>query len=65
MDALVAERFVVLGRPLGEGEEVLLVIDADRDETIRARLATDPWSHAGLLEVAVEPWTTLLDSRDS
>ena len=64
MNALVAEGFVVLGGPLGDGEEVLLLIDAESDEALRARLAADPWSGADLLAAArVEPWTILLDGR--
>ena len=64
MNALAAEGFVVLGGPLGSGEEVLLVIDAPSKEAARERLATDPWSTAGLLQIArVEPWTVLLDGR--
>jgi len=66
MNALTAEGFVVLGGPLGdgEGEEVLLVIHADSEAALRARLAADPWTEAGLLQVArVEPWTILLDGR--
>jgi uncharacterized protein YciI len=64
MNALAAEGFVVLGGPLGDGAEVLLIIDADSEEIVRARLALDPWTEAGLLEVkSVEPWTVLLDSR--
>ena len=66
MNALAAEGFVVLGGPLGSGEEVLLVIDAASEEVARARLAVDPWSTAGLLEIArVQPWTVLLDGRAS
>ena len=65
MNALAAEGFVVLGGPIGAGEEdTLLVIDADSEETLRARLATDPWTQVGLLEIArVDPWNILLDSR--
>jgi uncharacterized protein YciI len=64
MNALAAEGFVVLGGPLGSGEEVLLVIDAGSEEVARARLAADPWTTAGLLEISrVEPWTVLLDGR--
>jgi uncharacterized protein YciI len=67
MNALAVDGFVVLGGPVGEGgEETLLVIDADSEATLRARLSTDPWTHIGLLEIArVEPWTILLDSRPS
>ena len=64
MNALAAEGFVVMGGPLGDGAEVLLIIDADGEETVRARLAADPWTVSGLLELAsVEPWTVLLDGR--
>ena len=49
MNALAAAGFVVLGGPLGAGEETLLVIDAGSEEEIRARLAGDPWSQARLL----------------
>jgi uncharacterized protein YciI len=64
MNALAAEGFVVLGGPLGTGEEVLLVIDAASEDTIRARLAGDPWTDARLLVIkSVQPWTVLLDGR--
>ncbi len=64
MNALAAEGFVVLGGPLGSGEEILLVINAADEAAVRARLAADPWSGSGLLEIkSVEPWTILLDSR--
>ncbi len=66
MNALAAEGFVVLGGPLGDGAEVLLIVDADGEEAVRARLALDPWTTAGLLEVkSVEPWAVLLDSRSN
>ena len=42
------------------------MIHADSEVALRARLAADPWTEAGLLEVArVEPWTILLDGRPS
>jgi uncharacterized protein YciI len=64
MNALAAEGFVVLGGPIGGGEETLLVIESSSVETIRTRLAADPWTEAGLLEIArVEAWTILLDGR--
>jgi uncharacterized protein YciI len=64
MNALAAEGFVVLGGPLGSGEETLLVINAADEAAVRARLAADPWSASRLLEIeSVEPWTILLDSR--
>jgi len=38
MNALAAEGFVVLGGPLGSGEEVLLVIDAVSEDAVSARI---------------------------
>jgi uncharacterized protein YciI len=64
MNALAAEGFVILGGPLGAGEEVLLVVDSSSEHAVRRRLAADPWTGSGLLEIkSVEPWTILLDSR--
>ena len=64
MDALAEGGFVVLGGPLGDGAETLLIIAADGEGTVRARLAADPWTGSGLLELkSVEPWTVLLVSR--
>jgi len=64
MNALAAEGFVVLGGPLGAGEEILLIVDSASEDEVRARLGADPWTDSGLLEIMrVEPWTVLLDSR--
>jgi len=64
MDGLAAEGFIVLGGPVGPGEEFLFVIYSESEETVRTRLAADPWSESGLLEIGrIEPWTILLDSR--
>jgi uncharacterized protein YciI len=61
MNALVAEGFVVLGGPLEDETSVLLIVDARDEEVVRARLAGDPWSAMGLLEVtAVVGWEILL-----
>jgi hypothetical protein len=66
MNALATEGFVVLGGPVGAGEEVLLVIEAPDEPAIRARLGEDPWTPAGLLEIGrMEPWTVLLDGRST
>jgi len=66
MTALAAEGFVVLGGPLGEGEDTLLIVDAGSEEAIRTRLAADPWTKSALLDTGrVEPWTILLDSRSA
>jgi uncharacterized protein YciI len=61
MNSLVDDGFVVLGGPLGGGAKVLLVIDAEREEDVEARLADDPWAPMGLLRIAqIERWEILL-----
>ena len=64
MNALVTEGFVVLGGPVAEGGEILLIIDAATEQAVMTRLAADPWSDAGLLAIGkLETWTILLDGR--
>jgi len=62
MDALTEEGVVVLGGPVGEGdgEDVLLVVDAESEEAIRTRLADDPWANDMLTIESVEPWSVWL-----
>jgi uncharacterized protein YciI len=64
MDALVEDGFVLLGGPIGENEGALLLVEANDEEQVRARLGQDPWVRAGLLRVGlVEPWLIWLDGR--
>jgi uncharacterized protein YciI len=44
MNALAHEGFVVLGGPLADGLIVLLIVKAESEEEIRARLVDDPWT---------------------
>jgi uncharacterized protein YciI len=61
MIALADDGFVVLAGPLGDGHEVLLIVDAESEEEIHARLADDPWTPLGLLPIArIERWEVLL-----
>jgi uncharacterized protein YciI len=64
MDGLVADGFIVLGGPLGDGRRVMLVVEADNEEAIRSRLAPDPWVERDLLRIVrVDSWTIRLDGR--
>jgi hypothetical protein len=63
MDRLAAERFVVLGGPIGDDGEVdnvLLVVDAQDEATIRARLGEDPWRDGVLRIESIRPWSIWL-----
>jgi uncharacterized protein YciI len=64
MDALVEDGFIILGGPVGHGEQTLHVVEAADEHSVRARFAQDPWASAGLLQVGrIEPWALWLDSR--
>jgi uncharacterized protein YciI len=61
MDTLAAEGFVILGGPLGDGERILLVVEAESERAVYARLESDPWTPMDLLRVtSVEPWEILV-----
>jgi uncharacterized protein YciI len=64
MDGLVDDGFIILGGPVGSGEETLHVVEAADEDEIRERLADDPWASAGLLRIGrIEPWLLWLDGR--
>ena len=62
MDALAEEGVVLLGGPIGEGdgENALLIVDAESEAEIRARLAEDPWTDDMLTIESVKPWSVWL-----
>jgi uncharacterized protein YciI len=64
MDGLVDDGFVILGGPVGDGEQTLHVVEAADESDVRTRFARDPWASAGLLRIGtIEPWALWLDSR--
>ena len=63
MDTLVEDGFIVLGGPIGEGDDgdnTLLVIAADDEAAVRARLGEDPWPPELLTIESIRPWTVWL-----
>jgi hypothetical protein len=61
MNALEAEGVVLLGGPLEETPDVLLVICANGEEEIRTRLSGDPWTSLDLLRIrSIARWTLRL-----
>ena len=63
MDGLVDAGFVVLGGPLADEHRVVLAVQAESEDAVRATLARDPWSGSHLVVDAVEEWTIRLDGR--
>jgi hypothetical protein len=57
MNKLVTDGFIILGGPVGEGENILLVVRAGSKDDIYGRLAADPWTPMNLLRVSsIEHW---------
>ncbi len=67
MDALAEDGFIVLGGPIGagDGENTLLIVDAQDEETLRARLADDTWPQELLTIESIRPWSVWLRASDS
>jgi uncharacterized protein YciI len=63
MDGLVDAGFVVLGGPLADERRVVLAVEAESEDAVRATLARDPWDGTHLVVDSVEPWTIRLDGR--
>ena len=62
-NAHAARGTVVLGGPLDEGGEILLILAVRDEAEVHAALAPDPWIEAGLLETtAVRRWTIALEA---
>jgi hypothetical protein len=62
MDGLFADGFVLLGGLLADEFRVVLVIEAESEDAVRATLADDPWSDTHLVLDTVDAWTIRLDS---
>ena len=64
MDDLVAEGFILLGGPLGDGQRTLHVVEAADEVQVRLRVAEDPWARDRMLEIgSIQPWALWLDFR--
>ena len=47
-----------------DGGRILLVIEAESEREVEARLAEDPWMSMEVLRIdTIEPWEILLDGR--
>lgn len=64
MDELAANGFVVLGGPVGDGDDtVLLAVDADDESEIRVAFAKDPWFALQIRKIDhIQRWTILLQA---
>jgi uncharacterized protein YciI len=65
MDGLVERGFIVLGGPLADEHRVVLAVEAESEEAVRAELARDPWHETHLVVDRIEPWTIRLRSSNT
>jgi hypothetical protein len=63
MDGLVDAGFVILGGPLADEQRIVLAVEAESEEAVRATLARDPWSETHLRVDTIDAWTIRLDGR--
>ena len=63
MDGLADSGFVVLGGPLADEMRVVLAVEAESEDDVRAALARDPWSDSHLRIETIDLWTIRLDGR--
>ena len=61
MNQLATDGFVVLGGPISDEGNVMLVVNTADENQAHSTLARDPWSQLGILKVRdVQRWTILL-----
>lgn len=65
MGGLVSDGLILVGGPVGDGQQTLHVVEAPDEGEVVRRLAEDPWARDRLLEVgSIEPWELWLDFRE-
>lgn len=65
IDALVDEAFIVMGGPLVDEGGSLLVVEAEDENAVRAKIEKDPWLEKGILKLqSIKRWDIFIDARD-
>ena len=68
MNDLADKGFVLFAGPLAGSENArlraLLIVDTDRENAIRDRLADDPWARTNRLAItSIEPWNLIVGAE--
>jgi len=65
MNALATDGFVLLGGPLTDSRDVLLIVCAENENQVERRLAADGWTVKELLRTCrISPWELRLGTLD-
>jgi uncharacterized protein YciI len=60
MDELVDSGFVLFGGPLADEYRVVMAVEAESEDAIRATFARDPWHETHLVVDSIDAWTIRL-----
>jgi uncharacterized protein len=64
IDRLVAEGFILLGGPLPDEGGAIIVVHAETEADVRAKLKDDPWYVNAVLNLeSVKRWEIFIDQR--
>jgi uncharacterized protein YciI len=64
IDGLVAEGFILLGGPLPDEGGAIIVVHAETEADVRAKLKDDPWYVNAVLNLeSVKRWEIFIDQR--
>jgi uncharacterized protein YciI len=64
IDNLVDEGFILMGGPLVDEGGAVLIVNAEDEHEVRAKLKNDPWYEQGILKlVSVKRWEIFIDRR--
>ncbi len=64
IDQLVADGFIFMGGPLVDEGGAMLIVNADSEDEVRAKLKNDPWFEHGILKLnSVKRWQIFIDER--
>ena len=64
IDGLVDEGFILMGGPLVDEGGGMLIVHADDEDAVRAKMSHDPWYHQQILDlVSIKRWDIFIDKR--
>ena len=64
IDKLVDDGFILMGGPLADEGGSLLILNAEDEHQVRAKLKNDPWFAHGILQLqSVKRWEIFVDAR--
>ena len=64
IDQLVDEGFILMGGPLVDEGGAMLIVNAEDEKEVRAKLKSDPWFETGIPRLeSIKRWQIFIDER--